>query len=281
MLTFDKFYSSDDEYKSDSDNGIYLSFVRRALDSPKIFNRFKRQPIYRDILEHLDRLQGQEYLNILQKRNDGLLDSAIFNVLKQDEVGNPIKYRYEGMHLPLSPTTLRYVKVASDLKGMFGCSLAHVAEIGCGYGGQAFVNDQLLSYKHSTLFDLPIVNQLIQKYLNSLLLNGSFAVKTINEISSLECDLVISNYAFSELPAIVQRTYLRKLLSHSPKGYLTMNSGTGNIRSSGKLSLSELRDLLPQFEVFQEEPCTSQNNFILAWGFDKDFVSQHMKRLDI
>ena len=201
--------------------------------------------------------------------------TAAETVFKSDDVGNPVKYRYEGMEGALSPTTLRYVKVASDLKGLFGDKIGRVAEIGCGYGGQALVNDQLLTISHATLFDLPFVNELIRKYLNSMLLNGAYSVSTINEALPASYDLAISNYAISELPSVLQRKYIEKVVANAARGYLTMNSGLSGNRSAGKLSIEQLREMLPAFEIFEEAPLTSPFNYIIVWGHDKDFAAKH------
>ncbi len=80
-------------------------------------------------------------------------------------------------------------------------------------------------------------------------------------------DLVISNYAFSELPEPVERTYIDKVLSRSKRGYLTMNSGLSDHagRESEKLTLDELKNLLPPFEIFEEKPY-AKHNYIIVWG---------------
>ena len=254
------------EFRSDSENGRYAASVDRALRSQGAFDNFKRDKNYREILEHVSREKGAQYLEILQSRNDGILDLGLNSVLVSDDIGNPIKYSYEGFPIPLSPTTLRYLKVASDLQVLFGDELGNVAEIGCGYGGQALVNDQILNVEFATLFDLPIVSRLIERYLDSYLLRGGYQATTINRASSAEYDLVISNYAFSELPKEVQMAYINKILRTSKRGYLTMNSGLSGDRSVGKFSLNELRDLLPEFNVFQENPETSPHNYVIIWG---------------
>lgn len=254
------------EFRSDSENGRYAASVDRALRSQRAFDNFKRDKHYREILEHVSREKGAQYLEILQSRNDGILDLGLNSVLVSDDIGNPIKYSYEGFPIPLSPTTLRYLKVASDLQVLFGDELGNVAEIGCGYGGQALVNDQILKVEFATLFDLPIVSRLIERYLDSYLLRGGYQATTINRASAAEYDLVISNYAFSELPKEVQMAYISKILRTSMRGYLTMNSGLSGDRSVGKFSLNELRDLLPEFNVFQENPETSPHNYVIIWG---------------
>lgn len=271
-----KVFAHKAEYRSDSENGKYGAVVTEALRSQKAFNTFKQKRAYRKILEHVSRAQGEVYLKIVASREDGLLETALKTVFTSDDVGGPVKHHYDGMTLALSPTTLRYVKVASDLNGLFGNKIDRVAEIGCGYGGQALVNDQTLNVSHATLFDLPFVNELIRKYLNTMLLNGAYRVTTINESLPEHYDLVISNYAFSELPSILQKAYIKKVLAQSDRGYLTMNSGIDGDRSAGKLTMDQLQQLLPAFEVYEEEPLTSPFNYIIVWGHNKEFAAKHL-----
>ena len=265
-----KVFAHAKEYRSDSENGSYASAVVKALKNQKAFDNFKRSYSYRGILENVSEEQGRQCLSILESRNDGILDRAIDTVLISDDVGNPIKFKYDKYPIGLSPTTLRYVKVASDLNILFGKDLGDISEIGGGYGGQTLINDQLLNVKSARLFDLPFVNNLVDRYLNSQLLNGAYYTTVINKETVTRCDLAISNCAFSELPKRLQKTYIDKVLSKASRGYLSMNSGTGNERSSGKLSLDELRELLPEFQIIAEEPLTGPDNYIIVWGFDKD-----------
>ena len=276
-----KVFAHAKEYRSDSENGNYASAVTNALKNQKAFDNFKRSYSYREILEHVSEDQGRSYLEILEARNDSILSQARSTVLISDQVGNPVKYRYARYETLMSPTTLRYLKVSSDLKILFGSSLGKVAEIGCGYGGQALVNDQLLDVESARLFDLPFVNKLIDRYLNAHLLNGAYATTVINTEEPRDYDLVISNYAFSELPKILQLAYIKKVLANSKRGYLTMNTGLGNDRSTGKLNLNELSKLLPEFRVIEEEPLTSDQNYIIVWGHSEDALEKYFKPLKV
>jgi putative sugar O-methyltransferase len=261
-------YSSAEDLRSDSDNGAYLHSVRRAVDSYRHFRNFKRDKSYNKILEHVSEQEGAEYLKILQTRDDGILKDAFDTLLKSDEIGNPRKYDY-GTGFALSPTTLRYLKVASDLKILFGESIgSNVAEIGAGYGGQALVCDTVFKTDEYHVFDLPDVTRLVAKYLESFLLHGAYVPQTINTVTGQKYDLVISNYAFSELPRVVETTYIRKVLKQSSRGYLTMNSGLSDHagREDAKLSLDELKTMLPEFEIFEEKPLTAPHNYIIVWG---------------
>lgn len=256
------------EYRSDSDNGLYVASVKRAVTSDQHFKKFKRDAAYNEVLEHVSKPLGQDYLDILIERKDGVLELAAESVFKSDDIGAPRKFHYDTFGM-LSSTTIRYAKVASDLKQLFGdASLKKIAEIGGGYGGLALVCDTLLNVKQYHVFDLPDVNRLIEKYLEYFLLNGTYATHTLNSAVPNDYDLVISNYAFSELPKAVQLKYIEKVLKRSKRAYLTMNSGNLDHadRAEEKLSLKELEELLPPFEIFEEKPLTSAGNYIIAWG---------------
>lgn len=270
-----KLYLSKKKFRSNSDNGFYGLTILSILKSEKKFYNFKRDHNYRKIIEHVTKNEGLQYLQILEKRNDGILEKALKTVFVSDDLGNPIKFFYDGYDFPFSPTTLRYTKVASDLKQLFGENLKTVAEIGCGYGGQTLVNDHLLKFNFVKLFDLSIVNKLIERYLESHLLKSTYKTTTINKELVSKYELVISNYAFSELPRELQIIFINKVLSQSRRGYLTMNSGISGTRSIGKLSLDELRKLLPKFEIFEEVPLTSPHNYIIIWGFDVDKINNN------
>lgn len=254
--------------RSDSDNGAYVAFIEQALVDQAIFARFKQSPVYQQILEHTSEVLGREYLKIIDEKMPGWLESLDkFSV--NDLVGGAHVVQFSE-RCRLSPSTLRYVKVAADLTSLFGERLQgmHVAEIGVGYGGQRLVLDQLYRFKSYDMFDLPPVLGLVSKYLESHLLQSSYQPKTLNTHDGEKSyDLVISNYAFSELPAPVQRMYVEKVLKRAARGYLTMNSGRpDSVFSKGKMSLEEIQELIPGTQILEEKPYSAPGNYLLVWG---------------
>lgn len=211
--------------RSESDDGRYVAFVSRAATDYQVFKNFKKNSTYRAILEHASQDEGLEYLKFVSQDSPALL--AKVNAIKvNDEIGSPITYDYPPVGR-ISPSTLRYLKVASDLHKYFGENIGDsIAEIGVGYGGQCLTIDQLFHFQKYTLFDLSPVLDLVTRYLECHTLNGSYQCTTLNQLAiDAKFDLVISNYAFSELPSKLQRMYIKKVLSKCKKGYLTMNSG--------------------------------------------------------
>jgi putative sugar O-methyltransferase len=261
-------FTSREGLRSASDNGGYVAFVEQALADHAVFAQFKKSPVYQQILEHTSEEQARQYLEIIAAQTpqfQSMWDKFAVN----DLVGGANVVHFSE-HCRLSPSTLRYVKVASDLQHLFGDSLqgAHVAEIGVGYGGQRLVLDQLYRFGSYAMFDLPAVLGLVSKYLESHLLQSSYQTKTLNAHDGAKAyDLVISNYAFSELPTVVQRVYVEKVLKQSARGYLTMNSGTPeSLYADERMSLDEIRSIIPNTRILAENPLSFPGNYLLVWG---------------
>lgn len=253
--------------RSLSDTGPYLASVQKALSNYKNFKKFKLDPRYQAILEHCSQEQGKAYLEIIKTESPALITNI--DIFKENDfIGGATTYVYKDIGA-ISPSTLRYLKVASDIKNIFGETIGdRVAEIGVGYGGQLFIADKVLKFKQYDLFDLPPVLNLTSKYIESHTLNAAYFTTTLNQHrGDVEYDLVISNYAFSELPSKLQLRYIEKILSKSKRGYLTMNSGKENSEyKEDKLSLADLKKHLPSFEILEEKPLTAKDNYIIVWG---------------
>jgi hypothetical protein len=254
--------------RSDAElTGSYVRFVEMAVRDYRIFRTFKRHPDYRVVLEHVSQQDGAAYLKIISTEAPALL-SNIEEFKENDLIGDPIVFEY-GAFGRISPTTLRYVKVASDLKKLFGdLSALRIAEIGIGYGGQFLILDRLHRMGQYDLFDLPPVLELASKYLEGHILNSCYRPLTLNRTGNdTQYDLVISNYAFSELPAPLQVKYIEKIIGRAKRGYLTMNSGYDSAaRTGNKLQLAQLQELLPAFEILEERPSSGPDNYIIVWG---------------
>jgi len=260
-----------EEIRSWSDNGTYVKCVEEAITNYKKFKKFKSDKRYQFVLEHASQEQGQQNLEIIKKDNPELLNKKNISTFKaNDLLGSPKTYNYGKEYGNFSPTTITYIKVLSDLHSLFNLDdIKTISEIGCGYGGQTFIIDQFTKKIQFTLFDLKPVLKLTEKYLDSFNLNGSFKIKTLNEEDyNSEYDLVISNYAFSELPKKTQLIYLEKVLSKSRRGYLIMNSGSPYKKNhdSSQLEYDQIIKHLPKCRVLPEEPLTAKDNYLLVWG---------------
>ncbi|MBO8221242.1 putative sugar O-methyltransferase [Prochlorococcus marinus] len=260
------------ECKSVSDNGEYPELALKAALDPVTFSVFRRHHNYTRILEHVSRKEGEQYLNII-RREYKMKDDEIFQILKPlMKVGNPKLLRLKGLSNKISTTGLRYLKIALDIKKITGRNIGNVVEIGCGYGGQAIILDQLIKIESYTFYDLWQVNLLIKRFIEDSNFSTTYTISTIKE-DSFKCrnswDFCISNYAFSELPKAIQEIYINKILNKTKKGFMLMNSGvSGKFGKIKNHSQKELLNILRNASIYNEIPLTHINNYLLTWGGD-------------
>lgn len=252
--------------KSITEMTDFPAFCLKAAQNEKVFNNFKRDPAYTNITEHVTFEQGNEYLKTIKKEFPEILTySDLFR--ENDILGNPYIFDY-GKDGWFSPTTLRYMKVAGDLKKRFGdLSQMHIVEIGGGCGGQCKVISDLCGFASYTLIELPQVNELAKKYLDILGVSNVNYINSDNINAAGTYDLVISNFGFSELDRTTQDAYLQKVVLPARKGYMTMNFTT---KLFGIESMSML-DIISAFrnrneKIERETPLTSSNNILLIWN---------------
>ncbi len=243
----------------------YPAFCQQAVMDAEVFAHFKRNPYYQQILEHLSYETGCAYLEFIIQTYPDLV--SFFDKFREnDTLGDPITSDY-GRYGWFSPTTLRYIKVAGDLKQQFGdLSKMHIVEIGGGYGGQCKILAELTGFASYTIIDLPEGIALTKKYLSLLgIQNVNFIENNLLEqVGSY--DLVISNYAFSEIDQSEQQKYLKHVINPTKNGYMTMNFISQHLKS---LSIDDLIRVLhssnKKGKVKKEYPNTHPDNLILIW----------------
>ena len=267
-LVLSKTTFNETQGKSDSQVTFYEQQLSRLLKSKKRLSDFRRKYDYREILEHVTYTQGKSYLEQIQKYSPQNYIELIENNKANDLFGNPYEYQYPGVGR-VSPTTLRYISTAIDIFETIRLNKESVvAEIGVGYGGQAAILERMYGIRNYSAFDLPSVIQLSNLNLNSVNSKLKFTSSGLSSDKNTTWDVVISNYAFSELHRDLQLSYIERVIAKSKSGYMIMNSGRSNItgRSEGKLSLNEIRNYIPNLQVKEEVPLTGPDNYIIYWN---------------
>ena len=245
-----------------TDNIDYPEFCLKASLDSSIFRDFRRSEIYRVALEHDSFEQGLEYLEATKKSSSNVL-SKINEFLKNDQIGNPEAFDYEGIGT-IAPPTLRYIKILSDLESEFGTlDNLNICEIGVGYGGLCRIISSYFHVKSYTLVDLKPVLMLAQRYLDYYPLNTTLIYKTMNELAKESYDIVISNYAFTEMKREIQDIYLEKVLFSATKGYITYNEI--NPKDFNSYTKEELIKLIPQIRVNPEVGILHPKDCLLVW----------------
>lgn len=246
-----------------SDESSYLQIIRSASSNDEYFDKFRSNREYRQILEHVSKSQGKEYLREI-KTNVKELGRHLDRIQFLNTCGTPLVYFYNRLGL-LSPTTLRYFKVYEELLRMFpNLSQMNIAEIGGGFGGQAAVIKRMSGFKSYTIYDLPEVHKLQSKFLLANNLGDGVFYADGREAPEGKFDLIISNYAISELVPNLQRIYFEHVVRSSPSGYLTWNLISE--KRLGGLSIGDVIKYLPNPTVIGESPLTDQGNVLITWG---------------
>lgn len=267
-LVLSKTTFNETQGKSDSQVTFYEQQLSRLLKSKKRLSDFRRKYDYREILEHVTYTQGKSYLEQIQEYSPQNYIELIEKNKANDLFGNPYEYQYPGVGR-VSPTTLRYISTAIDIFETIKLNKESVvAEIGVGYGGQAAILERMYGIRNYSAFDLPSVIQLSNVYLNNVNSKLKFTSSGFSSDKNTTWDVVISNYAFSELHRDLQLSYIEHVIAKSKSGYMIMNSGRSNItgRSEGKLSLNEIRNYIPNLQVKEEVPLTGPDNYIIYWN---------------
>ena len=244
-----------------SDVPSYLEICKAAINNPDYLNNFKRCYEYRLVLEHVTRKQGKDYLaHVLG--NPVLVANLLKSV--EFEIGNPITYPYEQLG-NISPTQIRYSKILGDLVSLFG-PLDHkeILEIGVGNGGQAAQVINLFDVKAYSLVDLLPVLELTKQVQSKLPDYQKLRFLNSESILATSADLLISNYAFSELHKKIQDEYFELYIRRSKSGYMIYN----HIHDNPNISYSarEIAERIPGSLILRENPLTFSKNVLLVWG---------------
>lgn len=204
-------------------------------------SNFKRDPRLTKIFEHSNLQQAGDYVAIIYEQKKQWLQ---FKGWTNDMIGNP-KLVYFIPDIEMSASTLQYIGVLSNLITHFG-SLdgKRIVEIGGGYGGQARTICDVYKPACYHIIDLYEVTLLQSRYLKEF-----DCVDCFTQPTGEEYDLVISNYALSEIPD--NKQYMDEVIMKSKHGYITCNT------DFVKLAFEHKR--LPDI------PSEKATNYILIW----------------
>jgi hypothetical protein len=248
-----------------TDNELYPQTCLEASHDFRAFANFRRNPAYTAALEHVSEAQGRDCLGIIAQ--DPELFAAMEAFKANDGFGSPMICDYPSVG-KISPTTLRYVKVLADLKAHFSSlDNMRICEIGVGYGGQCRIINAYFKPASYCLIDIFPALSLAQRFLDNFVLHSVMSYMTMNQLPVVESDLVISNYAFSELRRPIQDAYLRKVVLPAKRGFFIYNQiAPADFQG---YTAPELLQMIPGSRLFEERPLTHPNNVVIVWGGDQ------------
>jgi len=246
-----------------SDTQQYKNVCIQAANDEGFFSTFKTNPVYNGILEHVSEEQGRLYLDYIKNNSPELLENIKY-FKENDKHGGTLKFSYAEIG-EISPSTLRYIKVLSDIKNKFGdITGKKIIEIGAGYGGQCLILNKMFTPSEYSIVDLDEASQLSNRYLNT---NGiTPRIIKISEIANIDedFDIVISNYAYSELDRNLQDLYYDKIIKRSKNGYLTYNF-ISNLCNIDSYNREEVFNKFSEknIKILEETPKTFEDNLII------------------
>ena len=244
----------------------YPSLCGLAARDREVFEKFRSSVALVEALDHVTIDQGKLYIREILKMGNWLEDYSLA-MKRIDEIGRPRKYRF-APYGDISPTLIRYLKVYLDLRKHFGdLDGLNIAEIGVGFGGQSSLIHILNKPGTYSFYDIPPVLDLVRVFISELNLEGDFVYIDGRLPSQSSPDIVISNYAFSELSREVQKLYLENVILSAPRGYITWNSQS--VDNLDGYSLADLVRIIPNSQILPERPKTSESNVILVWNNSK------------
>lgn len=190
---------------------------------------------------------------------------------KLDRIGSPITLQYyEGLG-HFSGATLRYITIADQIKKLFLLpQYAKIVELGAGFGGQCYILSHLQSFADYYILDLPEVEPLIEKVINTLhVKNVTYSCKE-KRVLDTDVDLFISNYAFSECDRETQLEYFEKVIKKCKRGYVIYNQIAQRVFGLDSLSPIEFFSLLQKNnmnpKVYNEPVRTAADNVLIIWN---------------
>lgn len=217
-----------------TDTQTWPYFCIVASEDSKIFDAFRRNTVTLSVCEYFEEEWDKKMLESIENNSRiRFSDKDWTDFLKSDEVGCPICKEYLINHSKRMANcmTLRYVRILQQLLDLFDNmnAIESIAEIGGGYGGQCRIIMSYLRTVKYTLIDLPEVLQLMKSYLGKF--EDGNRMNYIDGTSKFEedsYDLVISNYAISEMIKDVQEIYIEKIVCHAKRGFIIWNNLSSN-----------------------------------------------------
>jgi putative sugar O-methyltransferase len=231
-----------------TDDPKFRGLLRMAATNPIAFARFRSDVL--DKVTELNFKTGAQYAQSFLTMSP-VYEQLLPEFRRNDEIGDPKVYQYPEIGR-FSAATLRYIKFLSDIETLFGSLEGmHIVELGAGYGGQCRVIMSRFKPATYTIIDLPEMLGLARRYLNSFGLEKDITFRRpFQRLPQPSADLVISNYAVSEIRRSEQDRYLNYVIKPARRGYVLYNASrlSGRIKRYTGEAPYELTDFAARIE---------------------------------
>lgn len=214
----------------------YINCCKTQLQLNLSDMNFKKNFHYNGVLEHVNENIGYDYLNIIKTKFKNMYNEyeSLFKKICffNDIYGKPIKCNFNNF-IECSPTNLRYLLhslLILEFIKKTNINNIDFIEIGGGYGGLCFFIYKIahifgIKINSYTIFDLPDIINLQERYLNALNIKN-IKYYTLDNFQIINNNnFLISCYGFSELSTDIQNEYINKLINPYIKyGFISWNS---------------------------------------------------------
>jgi hypothetical protein len=201
----------------------YINTLQDIIENSGSFSTFKSNAGYYSVVgcDAMKDEAGYILSDIIKIKHKQLLGD-LKKFRENDRIGSPPIYKT--LLGNFSPNTLRYMLVLGELEEHFGSlNEKNIIEIGSAYGGQCFIISRRHEFKSYTLVDIPKSVEISKKYLFLLKATKNVIFEGTNQITSKESDLVISNFALTELDDIGWNFYFNNIISKTKNFYIITN----------------------------------------------------------
>jgi len=242
-----------------------------------------------EFIENITQEQGYRYLQEIERELMSNMDIPWEAIGKNDDIGTPVLYQYpvpqknitgEMQHVNknISPKTLQYtclaLKFFQHLQGL-GIYQTDIIELGGGYGGQCYVMYQIaakynISITSYTIFDLPEVSLLQQKYLTQLMATDEIyniyyhnpwqKHISLPHNNNKNNTTLFSANTLAELSDLNQEFYYRLLVSSVDHGYVVWNSDKEIPENF--YNITQGKD---KVKVVEDRPKFHTVNYVIQW----------------
>lgn len=244
----------------------YKNVCSNAEFDDNIFYNFKQIEEYKQVVStvHAGSEKYIEYMTNSPISNEKFIDDMIAAAKANDKIGNQDLYDYGPKWGVLSPTSLAYGKIITELVEIFGnLDGKSIVEIGAGYGGLCLMISKMFKVKSYTIIDIKEALKLSKRYLTESGVDNLVFVENNAQLSEENYDLLISNYAFSECAHDQQMFYIENVLKKCKNGFMEYNN-IGHMFSIRSLNPSEFKSIMNCMEK-EEIPPSGFDNKLFYW----------------
>lgn len=251
---------------------FYQSWASVAESAAQnIESPWKQNATLKAVLEHVPFEQGVGFLTRILAEHKLLPNEIVELCKRNDSIGGGAVQKFSGLGSPVTPSSLRYIfhacEVFSAAKAK-GVTSMRIVEVGCGYGGLAFVLSMLaprfgIQIQKYVLYDLPGPQALQKKFLEATRIPTQFEFPSCTDFGASVTGSgwwLISAYAIGEFDLDTSSKYLRTLVPHTQFG-----GGGFLIWNTVAVSPVVFQTVEERVVVLPEVPQTSVNNRVITW----------------